>query len=238
VYCTRDDQHHIFSHLHGHKFQIVGRSEDYSSDDPALNPPIVEGQENPMRRDTIMIPPMGSATLRIIADNPGAWFFHCKCLHAYCGSLLKITGHIEWHLESGLAVQIIEAPLLAQQRNAVPQLMYDNCKVLNRPFSGNAAGFASAADLDGLPLGPYMQRLGWHAKGIGAMFAYASLHLTMAFANGTSLPRCILSAVLGMATVVWYPLGGLSDEEVEQEVRAKIAAKANRGRFFGLLPRH
>jgi iron transport multicopper oxidase len=40
-----------------------------------------------------------------------------------------------------------------------------------------------------------------------------------------------------MATVVWYSLGGLSDEEMEQEVRAKMEAKAKRGRFFGLLPR-
>jgi len=41
-----------------------------------------------------------------------------------------------------------------------------------------------------------------------------------------------------MASVVWYSLGGhLSDEEVEQEVRAKIEAKAKRGRFFGLIPR-
>jgi iron transport multicopper oxidase len=56
---------------------IVGRSEDYTSDDPALNPPIVEGQANPVRRDTIQIPSMHSATLRIVADNPGVWFFHC-----------------------------------------------------------------------------------------------------------------------------------------------------------------
>jgi iron transport multicopper oxidase len=65
------------SHLHGHKFAIAGRSENYTSDDPSLNPPIVEGQQNPMRRDTIQVPSMNSATLRIIADNPGAWMFHC-----------------------------------------------------------------------------------------------------------------------------------------------------------------
>jgi iron transport multicopper oxidase len=82
-----------------------------------------------------------------------------------------LAGHIEWHLESGLAIQLIEAPLLAQQRNKTPQAMYDNCKALGKPFSGNAAGFASTTNLAGLPLGPYPQRLGWHPKGIGAMFA-------------------------------------------------------------------
>lgn len=56
---------------------LVGRSEDYTSDDPALNPPIVEGQANPVRRDTVQIPSMHSATMRIVADNPGVWLFHC-----------------------------------------------------------------------------------------------------------------------------------------------------------------
>lgn len=65
------------SHLHGHKFQIVARSEDYTSSNTTLNPPIVEGQANPIRRDTVQIPSMHSATLRIVADNPGTWFMHC-----------------------------------------------------------------------------------------------------------------------------------------------------------------
>lgn len=71
------EYHHNHSHLHGHKFQIIGRSENYTSNDPALNPPIVEGQANPIRRDTIVIPSKASATLRIVANNPGVWFMHC-----------------------------------------------------------------------------------------------------------------------------------------------------------------
>ncbi len=66
-----------FSHLHGHKVMIVGRSQDYTSTDPTLNPPIVEGQANPIRRDTVQIPSGASATLRVVADNPGVWLFHC-----------------------------------------------------------------------------------------------------------------------------------------------------------------
>ncbi|KAG5643712.1 hypothetical protein DXG03_009761 [Asterophora parasitica] len=183
-------------HLHGHKYQIVGRSEDYASEDPALNPPIVEGQANPIRRDTVQIPSMHSATLRIVADNPGVWFLHC---------------HIEWHLEVGLAIQLIEAPLIAQQRSALPQKMIDNCAALHKPTSGNAAGHASVDDLSGLKLGPYQQILGWRPKGIGAMFG------------------CVLTAVLGMASVTWYMLGGrMSDEEVEDEVKRGIAAKEAR----------
>ncbi|KAG6915686.1 hypothetical protein DXG01_010414 [Tephrocybe rancida] len=185
-------------HLHGHKYQIVGRSEDYTSNDPALNPPIVEGQANPIRRDTVQVPSMHSVTLRVIADNPGVWLLHC---------------HIEWHLEVGLAIQLIEAPLVMQQRNSPPQLIRDHCAALGKGTSGNAAGRASTTDLTGLPLGPFPQVLGWRPKGIGAMFG------------------CVLTAVLGMATVTWYALGGqLTEEEVEEEVKAGIAAKEARGK--------
>lgn len=59
--------------------QIVNRAADYTSDDPVLNPPINESQTNPMRRDTVLMPAGSSATFRVIADNPGVWFFHCAC---------------------------------------------------------------------------------------------------------------------------------------------------------------
>lgn len=65
-------------HLHGHKYQIVKRAQDYTSDDPVLNPPLEEGQANPVRRDTVQVPSMNSVTLRLVADNPGVWLFHCK----------------------------------------------------------------------------------------------------------------------------------------------------------------
>ncbi|KAJ7098323.1 Fet3 protein [Mycena epipterygia] len=189
-------------HIHGHKYQIVERSSDYTSDDPSVI--TTANQTNPLRRDTIQIESGGSATLRVVADNPGVWFFHC---------------HIEWHLEVGLAVQLIEAPLLAQQyASNVPSSIADNCKALGLPASGNAAGHASTTDLSGLTVGPFPQNNGWHSKGIGAMAG------------------CVLTAVLGMLTVVWYALGGrISEEEEEHEVRAALAAKEKRGRFFGLL---
>lgn len=127
------------------------------------------------------------------------------------------AGHIEWHLESGLAIQIIEAPLQMQERNSLPSVLNDQCATLGLPYSGNAAGHASATDLSGLPVGPWVQNNGWHSKAIGAMAG------------------CVLTAVLGMATVVWYALGGhISEAEIEYEERIRIVAKAERGRFFGL----
>ena len=57
--------------------QIVNRVQDYTSTNQTLNPPIVEGQANPIRRDTVQVPPGSSVALRIVADNPGAWMLHC-----------------------------------------------------------------------------------------------------------------------------------------------------------------
>lgn len=67
-------------------------------------------------------------------------------------------------------MQIIEAPLQAQKLvDNIPTALYDHCKALDKPISGNAAGLPSSTDLRGLPLGPFPQRLGWLPKGIGAM---------------------------------------------------------------------
>lgn len=74
-----------YSHFHGHKFQIVKRGDDYTSNDTTINPPLKEGQANPIRRDTIQLLSMQTATLRFVADNSGAWLFHC---------------HIDWHFSS------------------------------------------------------------------------------------------------------------------------------------------
>ena len=117
-------------------------------------------------------------------------------------------------------MQIIEAPLIAQQRASIPDFMYSQCAALGKPTSGNAAGHASTTDLSGLPLGPYPQNNGWHAKGIVAMTG------------------CVLTSVIGMATVSWYALGGhISEEEMEHEAREHQEAKDRRGRLFGLLKR-
>jgi iron transport multicopper oxidase len=193
-------------HLHGYKVQILNRATDYTSNDPSLNPPLIEGQANPMRRDTVTITGGGSVTLRFVANNPGAWLFHC---------------HVEWHLESGLAVQFITAPLQIQEQaqGRVPAFMFEQCSSIGVPSSGNAAGHASATDLSGLPLGPGFQKLGWLAKGIWAMAG------------------CVLTTIFGILTVVWYStMGGIiSEQEIEEQVRQRIEEKKRKGKFFGLL---
>jgi len=132
-------------HIHGHKVQIVGRAENYTSSDPTLNPPIVEGQANPIRRDTVQVPAGASVTLRVTADNPGTWIFHC---------------HIEWHLFAGLALVLIEAPLELQERARTvqppPKALAAQCSttIPGLPAPTNVAVDAPLSDLSGLPVVP------------------------------------------------------------------------------------
>jgi iron transport multicopper oxidase len=89
-----------------------------------------------------------------------------------------------------------------------PPILDSQCAALKVPYTGNAAGHNSTTDLSGLKVGPYPQRLGCHSKGIGAMAG------------------CVLAALFGMLSVVWYMLGGGVDEgEVEKEEREKIEKK-------------
>ena len=51
----------------------------------------------PLRKDTVYVPSMGYAVLRVRLDNPGLWLFHC---------------HVLWHqaIGMGMVVQIGDAP--------------------------------------------------------------------------------------------------------------------------------
>jgi len=54
-------------HVHGHTFQI--------------------GADGP-RKDTVLVPPMGTVTLDLDADNPGRWMIHChNAYHAATGMM-------------------------------------------------------------------------------------------------------------------------------------------------------
>ena len=108
-------------HLHGHQFQVLDR--------PRSGEGKWSGNTNtapsaPPRRDTITVYPNSFAVLRIVADNPGVFLFHC---------------HIEWHVEMGLTATLIEAP--EKLRNLpIPRDHLDNCKAMGIPTAGNAGG--------------------------------------------------------------------------------------------------
>jgi len=124
-------------------------------------------------------------------------------------------------------MQLIEAPLQAQaaSKTTFPPVLNSHCAALNLPYSGNAAGHNSTTDLTGLKLGPYPQILGWRPKGIVAMTA------------------CVVAAVLGMMSVLWYTMGVVDEKMVEREVRERMERKdkkqAEGGRkFLGLRMRN
>jgi FtsP/CotA-like multicopper oxidase with cupredoxin domain len=64
-------------HLHGHVFQVV-----------ELNGKALNGA----MRDTLQIPPKGSAKIAFDADNPGRWVFHChNLLHMERGMITEVV---------------------------------------------------------------------------------------------------------------------------------------------------
>ncbi|CAG8468157.1 7223_t:CDS:2, partial [Racocetra persica] len=74
-------------HLHGHSFYVVGRGNGTTPNPSTYN------LVNPPYRDTVTIPPTGWLAIRFVADNPGVWVVHC---------------HIEWHVEMGMVVTLVE----------------------------------------------------------------------------------------------------------------------------------
>ena len=61
-------------HMHGHSFWIVGHGEGtYDPEIDVNNYNLV----NPVLRDTLVLHPRGWVALRFVANNPGAWVFHC-----------------------------------------------------------------------------------------------------------------------------------------------------------------
>lgn len=66
--------------------------------------------------------------------------------------------HVDWHMSSGLAMVLIEAPEKMQElaaTNPIPQQMLDHCAYWGMPTSGNIVGKNSTTDFAGEPWGPF-----------------------------------------------------------------------------------
>jgi iron transport multicopper oxidase len=133
-------------HIHGHAIQLVARAPGFFTPPPPRKHHHNHGtsgqsqsQANalgydgdttkmpriPMRRDTWMVAGSGYTVLRFIADNPGVWFLHC---------------HMEWHMEAGLVMTIVEDPLSLQKNQKIPDAWKAQCKSQGFLIEGNAAG--------------------------------------------------------------------------------------------------
>ena len=64
-------------HLHGHAFRVLA----------------VNGKPAPHKpwRDTVLVPPQGSARIALQADNPGDWMFHCHVLEHQAAGMMGIV---------------------------------------------------------------------------------------------------------------------------------------------------
>ncbi|KGK39088.1 hypothetical protein JL09_g1734 [Pichia kudriavzevii] len=159
VVNNEDDGKHPM-HLHGHQFQVVARS-------PELEEPSHYNPENqtfppfPMMRDTVMVEGGGFLVLRFKANNPGVWFFHC---------------HLDFHLEQGLALTLVEAPDLINI--TLPEDQLNICKTAGIPTKGNAAGNAEDfLNLEGENVQPKPLPDGFTAKGYFALFLCTAIAL-------------------------------------------------------------
>ncbi|OAA53376.1 Cupredoxin [Cordyceps fumosorosea ARSEF 2679] len=75
-------------HLHGHDFFVLAQGTGVYV--PGITP---LNTNNPLRRDTAVLPGAGYLVLGFETDNPGAWLMHC---------------HIGFHVSEGFALQFIE----------------------------------------------------------------------------------------------------------------------------------
>ncbi|KAI5459063.1 iron transport multicopper oxidase fet3 [Mariannaea sp. PMI_226] len=105
-------------HLHGYDFYVIstyggnGGWDYYNPFDSSKTPR--GGPFNlvdPIRKDTVFVPPYGYAVLRFLADNEGIWALHC---------------HIMWHQASGMSMAL--------------QVMGDKHTGLSNSVGGMAAG--------------------------------------------------------------------------------------------------
>ena len=71
-----DTGRHPF-HLHGHNFQVIQRSIQnagpFDSNADSLS------KQVPMRRDTLVVQPLGHFAIRYVANNPGEFPLKCFC---------------------------------------------------------------------------------------------------------------------------------------------------------------
>lgn len=110
IYLENTDAGEHPFHLHGHTFWIIATS-DYPDAESLYT-------GDYMQRDVVSIPASGWAKIRFVADNPGAWFFHC---------------HIEWHMSAGLALAFLVSPeQLLANGYTISQSQKDLCKALKK----------------------------------------------------------------------------------------------------------
>ncbi|RDW60604.1 multicopper oxidase-3 [Coleophoma cylindrospora] len=92
-------------HLHGHDYQVL------SYGPGEWDGTIING-DNPIRRDTTILPPSGHLVMQFTTDNPGIWPVHC---------------HVAWHVSAGFLMNIMERPQDIDAQQNIEQIMAQTC---------------------------------------------------------------------------------------------------------------
>lgn len=189
---NNDTGSHPF-HLHGHNFQVLTRYPSYGADffDLADGDPL---PYDPSNHTAFPAYPARRDTLVL----PPNGHFVIRFVADNPGVWI-FHCHIDWHLAQGLGMIFIEAPTQLQQQMTLPADHLAACAAAGVQSEGNAAGNTKDyTDLAGQNVQPGWIPDGFTARGIVAMVF------------------TVLSAVLGMGSIVLY---GLSD--------LKFATKSN-----------
>ncbi|KAH9473921.1 hypothetical protein Pst134EA_000977 [Puccinia striiformis f. sp. tritici] len=96
-------------HLHALDMHIVAEGKGLPTPQNLAN--ATYNTDNPLRRDTIVVPPASFIVVRLQADVPGAWIVHC---------------HIGWHIAAGFAGVVIVQPDVIKNFE-IPQDNLDLC---------------------------------------------------------------------------------------------------------------
>lgn len=194
VINNHDAGKHPF-HLHGHVFQVIARS-DETNEESYDDEGFIDYDENnhepfpdyPMMRDTVQVPGNGYMVIRFMASNPGVWFFHC---------------HVDWHLEQGLAITLIEDPISIRERQQLTDNFKSICDAIDVPYFGNAAGNGGDkfGDLTGENVQPGFLPEGFTLRGYIAFVV------------------CCIVGIFGLKNVYDF---GKDDEEVDNNTSYQV----------------
>lgn len=188
-------------HLHGHTFQVISRSLGSEDDDePEVydpsNPDHTNFPSYPMVRDTVHANPNGFIVLRFKADNPGVWFFHC---------------HVDWHLEQGLAITLVEAPLEIQSEQARTEASHlEACAYHLIATKGNAAGNYGQSELAWLDL-------------TGENLQVAPLPDGFTLKGYIAFIACAAAAIFGLTSIYQFGVEDITTDNAEH-----LASKLHR----------
>ncbi|KAK6511771.1 hypothetical protein TWF481_000676 [Arthrobotrys musiformis] len=110
-------------HLHGHDFVVLAQ---IPHDQYNKNAPIKYDLDNPMRRDTAVLPGGGFLVIAFETKNPGAWLIHC---------------HLAFHSSAGFALQFIEreSEILGQFSGKQVKFYNEQCQQWRKDWAINPA---------------------------------------------------------------------------------------------------